>query len=87
MTSATRSVDVVTVELVKNALNGIAQEMQTTLELTAHSQAIREVGDASSSLFDPAGQIIAQALSLPVQLAGSSVAVKEVMRWFPRDEK
>lgn len=83
MASTTKSIDVVTVELVKNALNGIAQEMQTTLELTAHSQAIREVGDASSSLFDPAGQIIAQALSLPVQLAGSSVAVKEIISWFP----
>ena len=83
MANASHHVDVVTVELVKNALNGIAQEMQTTLELTAHSQAIREVGDASSALFDPAGQIIAQALSLPVQLAGSSVAVKEIIKWFP----
>ncbi len=74
---AATSIDVVTVEVVKNALNGIAQEMQTTLERTAHSQAIREVGDASSALFDASGQLIAQALSLPVQLAGSSVAVKE----------
>ncbi len=79
--SSGRVVDVVTVELVKNALNGIAQEMQTTLERTAHSQAIREVGDASSALFDASGQLIAQALSLPVQLAGSSVAVKEVIKW------
>ena len=77
------TVDVVTVELVKNALNGIAQEMQTTLELTAHSQAIREVGDASSALFDVSGQLIAQALSLPVQLAGSSVAVKEIIKYCP----
>jgi N-methylhydantoinase B len=76
-----RTIDVVTVELVKNALNGIAQEMQTTLERTAHSQTIREVGDASSSLFDVDGQMIAQALSLPVQLAGSGVAVKEVIKW------
>ena len=77
------TVDVVTVELVKNALNGIAQEMQTTLERTAHSQAIREVGDASSALFDVSGQLIAQALSLPVQLAGSSVAVKEIIKYCP----
>ncbi len=83
--AAARPVDVVTVELVKNALNGIAQEMQTTLERTAHSQAIREVGDASSSLFDPSGRLIAQAVSLPVQLAGSSVAVKEVLKWMPPD--
>ena len=74
MTAATKAVvmpavDVVTVELVKNALNGVAQEMQTTLERTAHSQAIREVGDASSALFDIRGRLIAQALSLPVQLA------------------
>jgi N-methylhydantoinase B len=79
-------IDVVTVEVVKNALNGIAQEMQTTLERTAHSQAIREVGDASSALFDSSGQLIAQALSLPVQLAGSSVAVKEIMKWCSPDK-
>jgi N-methylhydantoinase B len=84
--NAAHSVDVVTVELVKNALNGIAQEMQTTLERTAHSQAIREVGDASSSLFGVSGQLIAQALSLPVQLAGSSVAVKEIIKWCPTDK-
>lgn len=84
--ASARAIDVVTVELVKNALNGIAQEMQTTLERTAHSQAIREVGDASSSLFDASGQLIAQALSLPVQLAGSSVAVKEVIKWATFDD-
>ncbi len=80
------TIDVVTVEVVKNALNGIAQEMQTTLERTAHSQAIREVGDASSSLFDASGQLMAQALSLPVQLAGSSVAVKEIMKSYPPEK-
>jgi N-methylhydantoinase B len=86
MATAVNSIDVVTVELVKNALNGIAQEMQTTLERTAHSQTIREVGDASSSLFDASGQLIAQALSLPVQLAGSGVAVKEIMKSTPPAE-
>lgn len=85
-TAGKPKIDVVTVELVKNALNGVAQEMQTTLERTAHSQAIREVGDASSALFDAEGRLIAQALSLPVQLAGSSVAVKEIMKWCPTDQ-
>jgi N-methylhydantoinase B len=80
------AVDVITIELVKNALNGIAQEMQTTLERTAHSQTIREVGDASSALFDVSGQLIAQALSLPVQLAGSSVAVKEILKYCPAEQ-
>jgi N-methylhydantoinase B len=84
--NAAPGIDVVTVELVKNALNGIAQEMQTTLERTAHSQAIREVGDASSALFDVSGQLIAQALSLPVQLAGSSVAVKEILKRNPTEQ-
>ena len=85
-TTGTHAIDVITVELVKNALNGIAQEMQTTLERTAHSQAIREVGDASSALFDISGRLIAQALSLPVQLAGSSVAVKEILKYCPPEK-
>ncbi len=83
---AAAGLDVITVELVKNGLNAIAQEMQVTLERSAYSQGIREVGDASSSLFDQHGQLVAQAVSIPVQLAGSSVAVKEVLRRFAAAE-
>lgn len=77
------NVDVITLELVKNALNAAAVEMQATVERTAYSQIIREVGDASSSLFDRRGRLVAQATALPIQLAGSSVAVKEVLKAFP----
>ncbi|MSQ70472.1 MAG: hydantoinase B/oxoprolinase family protein [Betaproteobacteria bacterium] len=80
------NVDVITLELVKNALNAAAVEMQATVERAAYSQIIREIGDASSSLFDRQGRLIAQATALPIQLAGSSVAVKEVLKVFPRDK-
>lgn len=79
------TIDVITLELVKNALNAAAVEMQATVERAAYSQTIREVGDASSSLFDRKGRLVAQATALPIQLAGSSVAVKEILRVFPVD--
>lgn len=78
--------DVITVELVKNALHVAALDMQATVERTAYSQSLREVGDVSSSIFDPRGRLVAQALALPLQLAGASVAIKEVFRVFPIDK-
>jgi len=77
--------DVITVELVKNALHVAALEMQATVLRTAHSHVIRETADVSSSIFDPQGRLVAQALALPLQLAGSSVAIKEVFKVFAMD--
>jgi N-methylhydantoinase B len=75
-------VDPVTLELVKNALNTAAMEMQATAERTAFSQIVREIGDASSAIFDRRGRLVSQASALPIQLAGSSVALKEVLKAF-----
>jgi N-methylhydantoinase B len=83
MRTPSGKLDVITVEVVKNALHVAALEMQATVLRTAHSQIIRETADVSSSLFDPQGRIVAQALALPLQLAGSSVAIKEVFKVFP----
>ncbi len=78
-------VDLITLELIKNALNTAAMEMQATAERTAYSQIVREIGDASSAIFDAEGRLVSQASALPIQLAGSSVALKEVLRAFPRE--
>jgi N-methylhydantoinase B len=83
MRRSSDDIDVITVELVKNALHVVALEMQATLVRTAHSHTIREVVDASSSIFDPEGRLVAQALALPNQLGGSSVAIKEILKIFP----
>ncbi len=83
MRTPSGDLDVITVEVVKNALHVAALEMQATVLRTAHSQIIRETADVSSSIFDPQGRIVAQALALPLQLAGSSVAIKEVFKVFP----
>lgn len=82
-TTTASGLDVITIELVKNALNSAALEMQATIERTAYSQGIREVGDVSSSMFDAQGRLIAQAVAMPVQLAGSGVAMKQVLESFP----
>ena len=83
MIAQTPPLDVITLELIKNALDAAAVEMQATLERTSYSQIIREIGDASSSLFDRHGRLVAQATALPIQLAGSSVAIKEVLKAHP----
>jgi N-methylhydantoinase B len=85
MTAILDAVDVITIELVKNALNSAALEMQATIERTAYSQGIREVGDVSSSLFDREGRLIAQAVAQPVQLAGAAVALRHILAAYPAD--
>jgi N-methylhydantoinase B len=54
----------------------VAEEMGVTLGRTAHSQNIKERRDYSCAVFDPAGQMIAQAAHIPVHLGAMPTAVE-----------
>ena len=58
--------DPVTLQIVANALQSIADEMATTITRTAHSTVVRDGMDFSSALCDAEGDTIAQAVSVPV---------------------
>jgi len=62
----------------------IAEEMGSTLERGALSPNIRERRDASSALFDAAGEMIAQAAHIPVHLGAMPEAVRAVRARTPR---
>ncbi len=76
-------IDVVTLEVFNNRLSAIAEEMQFTLERSAHSPSIREGADCSAGIFDDAGNVISQATALPVHLGSLGPAIQGMLKAFP----
>ena len=60
--------DPVKIELLKNALTAIADEMAITVVRTARSFVIKESLDFSTGLMDADGALIAQGLCLPLHM-------------------
>ena len=67
--------DPIRLEVFKNLLSGIAEEMGVTLCRTAFSPNIKERKDFSCALFDGAGHMIAQAEHIPVHLGAMPMSV------------
>ena len=76
---AMTNADPVTLEVVGNYLVSAVREMGTTLMRTAYSTIIRESMDCTAALFDPAGQLIAQADHVPSHQGTLSHAAKHVL--------
>jgi N-methylhydantoinase B len=75
--------DPITVEVVRHKLDGIADEMQSTLLRSSFSPIVKEGLDASASLFTPDGTTLAQSCSIPIHLATLIPAVAAVLRAYP----
>ena len=77
--------DPITVEVVRHKLEGIANEMQSTLLRSSFSPIVKEGLDASASLFTADGTTLAQSCSIPIHLATLIPAVAEVLKTYPLD--
>lgn len=75
--------DPVTVEVVRNKLDGIAEEMQQTLLRASFSPIVKEGLDASASLFTAEGETLAQACAIPIHLATLVPVLETIRRSFP----
>ena len=78
------TLDPVTREVMGHAFAGIAEEMGLVLIHSAVSPNIRERRDASAALFDPEGDMIAQAAHIPVHLGALADAVQAVRAERPQ---
>src|SRR4051794_28468224 len=78
-----RGLDPITVEVVRNKLDGIANEMESTLLRSSFSPIVREGLDASASLFTVQGESLAQAIAIPVHLATLIPIVRRILDTFP----
>lgn len=77
------AIDPITLEVVRNKLEGIANEMQSTLLRSSFSPIVREGLDASASLFTLEGESLAQAIAIPIHLATMIPVVKRIVSEFP----
>ena len=75
--------DPITLEVVRNKLDGIANEMQSTLVRSSFSPIVKEGLDASASLFTLEGETLAQATAIPIHLATLIPVVRTVIGKFP----
>ncbi|MGH8713987.1 MAG: hydantoinase B/oxoprolinase family protein [Casimicrobiaceae bacterium] len=80
---ALRSRDPFALELIKNALVALADEMALTVYRTARSFVVKEALDFSTALFLADGQLIAQGTCLPFHLGAMPFAVRSVVRAYP----
>src|SRR5262249_36091211 len=68
--------------LVANALETAADEMATTVFRTAHSAVVRDAMDFSAALCGPAGETVAQAVTIPLQLGSIPNAMKTLFEHY-----
>lgn len=73
------AVDPVLLEVFNNLFMAVAEQMGVRLEQTSQSVNIKERLDFSCALFDPAGQLIANAPHIPVHLGSMGTSVREVI--------
>jgi N-methylhydantoinase B len=83
--AARSGLDPITVEVVRNKLESIANEMQQTLLRSSFSPIVKEGLDASSSLFTIGGETLAQATAIPIHLATLIPVVQKMLEVFPPD--
>ena len=74
--------DAITLEIVKNALSSIADEMALVVLRTAYSPIVRDSMDFSTAVFDRFGRVIAQGLTLPIHLGAFPEAMHNVVQRY-----
>ena len=74
------------IELLRNALGSICDEMYLALMKSAYSTNIKERKDHSAAIFDAAGQVVVQGESQPLHLASMLGLVEVVVERYPRAE-
>ncbi|MBV8541566.1 MAG: hydantoinase B/oxoprolinase family protein [Pseudonocardiales bacterium] len=69
----------VELEVFRHALAGVAEEMGVALRRAAYSPNIKERADCSAAVFDPEGEMVAQAEHIPVHLGAMPASVRAVL--------
>ncbi|MGQ9512778.1 hydantoinase B/oxoprolinase family protein [Thermodesulfitimonas sp.] len=76
-------IDPVTLEVLRNALQSIAEEMGVTLTRTALSPNIKDRRDCSTAIYTVRGELVAQAEHIPLHLGLMPTVVKKTLAFYP----
>ena len=80
--SARRKVDPVIVEIVRNGVLAVTEEMKTNLMRTAYNMIIYEALDFTTGLFTPEGETVSIGIGLPTFIRGMAETVKAKIKHF-----
>lgn len=79
-------VDIVTMQVLRYAMEQVADEMGYTLVRTARSPIIKEIMDITCAVFDAGGRTVAQAHHAPMLLTGFELTMRELVKRYPPSE-
>ncbi|MEX2035502.1 MAG: hydantoinase B/oxoprolinase family protein, partial [Xanthobacteraceae bacterium] len=82
---ARRKVDPVVVEIVRNGVLAVTEEMKTNLMRTAYNMIIYEALDFTTGLFTRQGETVSIGIGLPMFIRGMAETVKAKIRHFGID--
>lgn len=74
--------EAVMLEVLHNALAGIADGMALTLVRTSRSSIVRQSLDFSTAVLSPKGELVGQGLCLPIHLGGMMPALEACLRYY-----
>ena len=72
-------IDAVSLRVIGNLLESVAEEMGTALERTGMSPNIKERLDHSCAIFDANAELVAQAAHIPVHLGSMAYAMADIV--------
>ena len=79
------TIDPVTVEIIRNALNAAADDMNATLIRSAYTPIIYECGDCVVALLDADHQVLGQSAGLPIFLGNLETCTLATEERFGRE--
>jgi N-methylhydantoinase B len=79
------SSDPITIEVIRHKLDGIANEMESTLLRSSFSPIVKEGLDASACLFTAGGEPLAEAIAIPIHLGTMVPVVRSILGTYPID--
>ena len=77
------TIDPITLEVMRNAFQSVAEEMGAALIRTALSPNIKDRRDCSTGVYSTAGELVAQAEHIPLHLGLMPSVVKSTLQIFP----
>jgi N-methylhydantoinase B len=80
--SKSRKIDPVIVEIVRNGVLAVTEEMKTNLMRTAYNMIIYEALDFTTGLFTPEGETVSIGIGLPTFIRGMAETVKAKIKHF-----
>jgi N-methylhydantoinase B len=82
---STKDIDPITVEIIRNGLIAVTEEMKTNLMRTAYNLIVYEALDFTVGLFTATGETISIGLGLPMFIRGMAETVKAKLKHFAEE--